>query len=232
METRAPTTRRRHGSDLEGDILDAAWRQILEQGLDSLTFESVAARARTSRPVLYRRWPTREELAAAALRRQLSAHNPSLPDTGSLRGDVIALLHEALDSKISVASLVAAMGVFPERHPTRFATLRDQVLAHGTPVMTILLSRERERGELPVDIPKCVADLPLRLLRDEILIAGRHVDDNAITSIVDDIFLPLIRAYQHGLHYGGNTMSSPEAGTHQADIRMDSSLQSENRTRS
>lgn len=199
MGTRAAATRR-HGADLDGALLDAAWQQILERGLDSLTFEAVAARARTSRPVLYRRWSTREDLAVAALRRQLTAHDLVLPDTGSLRADVIALLHQALDNKISVASLVAAIGVFPDQHPTHFAALRDQVLTRGTPAMNTLLGRARERGELSVDVPERVADLPLRLLRDEILIAGRKIDDDAIASIVDDVFLPLIRAYQHGLH--------------------------------
>ena len=64
---------RRHGADLEGALLDAAWQQIMEQGLDGSTFEGVANRARTSRPVLYRRWSTREEMAVAALKRQFEA---------------------------------------------------------------------------------------------------------------------------------------------------------------
>lgn len=201
MKKRAVATRR-HGEDLEAALLDAAWQQILEQGLDSLTFEAVASRASTSRPVLYRRWATREELAVAAVRRQLTTSDFILPDTGSLRADILALLHEAIDTKISLASLVAVMGVFPKEHPNHFAALRDQVLTQGSPVMNTLVNRARERGELSVDIPERVVDLPLRLLRDEVLIAGKKVDDDAILSIVDDVFLPLIRAYQHGLHHG------------------------------
>ena len=54
--------------------------------------DAVADRAGTSRAVLYRRWPKRPELVIAALRRHRPMLSGEVPDTGSLRGDVLAVL--------------------------------------------------------------------------------------------------------------------------------------------
>src|SRR4051794_20026628 len=84
--------RRRRGAMLEDAIVDAAWDELRAVGYANLTMEGVAARAKTSRAVLYRRWRGRPELVLAAKR----AHAPLLsgltPDTGSLREDVLVLM--------------------------------------------------------------------------------------------------------------------------------------------
>lgn len=54
--------------------------------------EGVAARAKTSKAVLYRRWPNRAKLVVAAEAHELPPLRFELPDTGSLRGDILALL--------------------------------------------------------------------------------------------------------------------------------------------
>jgi AcrR family transcriptional regulator len=59
---------RRRGQALDDALLDAAWDELVERGYGRFTIEAVAARAGTSRPVIYRRWPTRSDLAIAAIR--------------------------------------------------------------------------------------------------------------------------------------------------------------------
>ena len=49
---------RRRGAELEQAILDAAWEQLIAEGYEHFTIDTVAARAQTSKPVLYRRWKT------------------------------------------------------------------------------------------------------------------------------------------------------------------------------
>ena len=63
-EPRAELARssRRRGTKLEDALLDAAWEELQEVGYTRLTMEAVAARAGTSKPVLYRRWPNRARL--------------------------------------------------------------------------------------------------------------------------------------------------------------------------
>jgi AcrR family transcriptional regulator len=75
-----PRTRRR-GEALETAILDAAWEELVEVGFPKLTMESVATRARTSVPVLYRRWAGTDVLVIAAIVRYPALHPAQVPDT-------------------------------------------------------------------------------------------------------------------------------------------------------
>ena len=83
---------RRRGEALESALLDAAWDELQDVGYAGLTIEAVADRAGTSRAVLYRRWRNRAELVIAAMRRHRPMLSGEIPDTGSLRDDVLAVL--------------------------------------------------------------------------------------------------------------------------------------------
>ena len=71
--------------------LAAATELLLTRGLDAVSMDAVAARAGVSKATIYRWWPTKETLAADALEVQLSEPAPASPDTGTLRGDLLAL---------------------------------------------------------------------------------------------------------------------------------------------
>ncbi len=88
MDLTADSTTRRRGAELEDAILDAAWLQLIGNGYSAFTFEAVAARAGTSRPVLYRRWKDREQLMIATIRHERAKDPIEIPDTGDLRDDV------------------------------------------------------------------------------------------------------------------------------------------------
>jgi len=96
---------RRRGTELEDAILDAAWDVLETDGWNGFTFAGVAERAHSSKPVLYRRWRTREELLRATLRRRGEITPADVPDTGSLRGDVIAKLTEINQLRSSMAAV-------------------------------------------------------------------------------------------------------------------------------
>src|ERR1700742_3539938 len=86
---------RRRGAALQEALLDAAWHELTTSGYGRFTMEAVAARAGTSTPVLYRRWPDRRDLALAAIRHYGDRNPVGVPDTGTLRGDLVAFLREA-----------------------------------------------------------------------------------------------------------------------------------------
>src|SRR5262245_63900431 len=83
---------RRRGKVLETAIFEIVLRELADTGYVNFSIERVAARAGTSKPVIYRRWPTRARLVYAAVR----AHRPDLssdaPDTGTVRGDLMTIL--------------------------------------------------------------------------------------------------------------------------------------------
>jgi AcrR family transcriptional regulator len=75
------------------DVLDAALAQLLRDGYDGLKVRDVARAAEVAETTVYRRWPTTHHLAAAAITHLAHVENP-IPDTGSLEGDLHALLSQ------------------------------------------------------------------------------------------------------------------------------------------
>ncbi|MFC7756015.1 TetR/AcrR family transcriptional regulator [Tsukamurella soli] len=88
---------RRRGLALEQAIYDAVWELLAESGYDQLSMAAVAKRAHTGKPVLYRRWANRAELALAALRNKVPPPEFPQGDQGDLRSDLIALLRPLAD---------------------------------------------------------------------------------------------------------------------------------------
>lgn len=190
---RTPTSTRRRGSALEDALLDAAWGELREVGYARLTMEGVAQRAGTSRPVLARRWPTRPQLVIAALRRHRPMLSGEIPDTGDLRGDVLAVLRRvsARLAELGPETIYGLLGDY-FADPALVPDIQAQVLQTGNEVMATILKRATERGEARDDIPPRVATLPIDLLRHELFRSLSPADEHAITEIVDQVFLPLV----------------------------------------
>ncbi len=200
-------THRRRGATLEQALLDAVWEELKEVGYYNLTFDSVAARAGTSKAVLYRRWANRLELTQAAMR----AHRPLIsgktPDTGSLRGDVIALLEgmmmgmNDLQPDIVWGVIMDAINDDARRAYIRETLMNDSQRAFlqrriheiNVAAMTAVLKQAEARGEVTVNaVPLRVMTLPFDLARYELLLTGRPLTHEAIIEMVDEVFLPLI----------------------------------------
>ena len=188
---------RRRGAELEQAILDAAWEQLIAEGYEHFTIDTVAARARTSKPVLYRRWKTREDMLRATVRHRGAADPPAIPDTGTLRGDLLALLANANSTtRNPVAALVSSMlgSYYNQTGPTP-AELRDAFLSQRGSVVEQVVNRAVKRGEVDPDrVTPRIIDLPFDLFRNEMMMTLKPVPDHVLRQIVDDIFIPLVTA--------------------------------------
>ncbi len=187
------TVERRRGKALEDAMLDAAWSELLDGGYARFTMEAVAARARTSRPVLYRRWPNRADLAIAAIRHILQQHPVNAPDTGNVRDDLIALLRQFSKNRAVFVVLSFQMSEYFSETNTSLADLRRTLLQGGHSQIDVVLARGVNRGEIDRSrlTPRIRSLLP-DLLRHEFLMTLRPVPNTVITELVDDIFLPLV----------------------------------------
>ncbi|HUA95931.1 MAG TPA: TetR/AcrR family transcriptional regulator [Acidimicrobiales bacterium] len=185
---------RRRGEALEAALLDAAWDELQTAGYQAMTMEAVADRAGTSRAVLYRRWPKKAELVVAALRRRRPLLSGEVPDTGSLRGDVVALLTR-MSTRLATTGPEMLYGLLGDylSDAELFDRLRADVLQIGTDVTTTMLHRAAARGEARPDVPPRVAALPTDLFRNELLLRRTPPEEGVIAGIVDDVFLPLVR---------------------------------------
>ena len=192
---RPPRSTRRRGEELENALLEAAWAELLSAGYGKLTMEAVAERAGTSRAVLYRRWQGLPELVIAAIRRYRPMLSGELPDTGSLRGDVLALLRR---TSVALADLgpetvYGLLGDFFS-DSARFGALEGEVFNISGTAMAEILRRAADRGEVRPGINPRVAALPITLFRNELFSTRAPATDAAILEIVDAVFIPLVAA--------------------------------------
>ncbi len=72
------------------EVLEAALEQLAQVGFERLTIPLVAQQAGVNKTSIYRRWPSKIELVRDALG-TATHHTQEAPNTGTLRGDLIAL---------------------------------------------------------------------------------------------------------------------------------------------
>jgi len=193
-EQAQPTRQRRRGEQLEAALLAAAWDELVEAGFARLTMESVAARAKTGVAVLYRRWHSKDDLVIAAIRHYGTAHPVEVPDTGSLRGDMIALLSSFSSTRVSFAAIVSAVfsGLLASTGLTP-AQVREKILADRPLHSDQIFARAHERGEIDLDrIPPAVLTMPFDLIRHDMLMTYKPIPPERVLAIVDDLFMPLV----------------------------------------
>jgi Bacterial regulatory proteins, tetR family. len=179
---------RRRGAVLEDALLDAAWEEVRAVGYADLTMEGAAARARTSKAVLYRRWPNRAVLVLSAMRRHVVSLVSEIPDSGDLREDVLIVMrqfrqrYEAVGPDITHGLL------------TELRDIPDDAFEVVPGVMTTVLAHAAERGEICLDkvTPRIIA-LPVDLLRHALMLSRTPVSEEFMAEIVDEVFLPLVR---------------------------------------
>ena len=187
---------RRRGVRLQDAILDGAWAELVERGYPELTLEGVAKRAGTSRPVLYRRWPSRTALATAALGRHIAQNPIVVPDLGSVRDEICLLLRRMSDRvRPDMIRLVFDMQKDLADQHSNLADMRAHLRAQivEPDVMQTILGRAIDRGEIAAArLTPRIVSLPTDLARHEILMTFRPLSDDAIKEIVDEVFLPLV----------------------------------------
>jgi len=155
----------------------------------------VADRARTGRQVLYRRWPTKRDLLLAAVVHYQAHNMVSVPDTGSLRGDLIAYLSDAVAKRAEMTAMItlSIAQLFAEGAGTP-AQLRDEILGNGPRTVDAIYERAIARGEIdPARLTARVRALPFDLLRGQMMMTMGALPAEEIVGIVDEILLPLLR---------------------------------------
>jgi AcrR family transcriptional regulator len=183
----------------DGAILATALQALAEVGYDRLTMDEIAARAHVGKGALYRRWSSKAALVVDAVtdwhRRQAPA---GLPDTGSLRGDLAAIVAAVPEDGDAgggeYVALVAGLSTAATRDPELGAALAERVLDGPRRALRELLDRAAARGEIAADreldlVPDIL--MGLNLLRT---VVGRSVDREFVRRVFDEVVLPLVSA--------------------------------------
>ncbi len=152
---------RRSSSDVEEAILAATLEILDEAGFEDLTIEAVAARAGAAKTAVYRRWPSKVPLVVEALTR--SGPRFEVPDTGSLRTDMIALWHSVADRRRAVhrEQLMPVVATIPTNsRDDLMEVMRDRYFGPRLQATRAVVARAVARGEIRADAdPELAFDL-------------------------------------------------------------------------
>jgi AcrR family transcriptional regulator len=148
---RADGPRRRASEDVEDAIITATLELLDEAGFANLTVEAVAARAGAAKTAVYRRWPSKVPLVVDALVR--SQPEWSIPDTGDLRSDLIALWQNLNpSSQLSVERLLPLAASYLTPDDDLAVLLRERYFEPRLQQGRQLVQRAAARGEIRSDI--------------------------------------------------------------------------------
>ena len=166
-------------------ILEAALQLLVEKGYAGFTIDGVAARTGVARPTIYRRWPSKAALAAAAVDRGIPLPEP--PDTGSLREDLVAFQRARLEIMNDPANRAVVAGLVSES--VSDPDLADAFLGwyrHRNARPKEILERAIERGELPAGVDlELINDLLLGPLFLRAVVRGERLDPSLVDETVD-----------------------------------------------
>jgi AcrR family transcriptional regulator len=185
--------RRRRGEELDAAIRSAVLGLLAVHGPAGVTMEAVAAAARTSKPVLYRRWPDRVSLLRDTL---LGIATAAIPheDTGSYRSDMLAILRGWADLFTGPEAPVLRAAIAAAAHdPELTATFQNDVIGWRKKEMATLLSRGIARGDVRADVPIEIArELGQSVLWHRLLVTGDPITDDLVVQIVDEVLVPFV----------------------------------------
>ena len=179
----------------DAPILDATLAVLAEAGYEGMTIDMVAARAGAARATVYRRWATKADLVLAAMARlsETDAGLDHLPDTGSFRGDVIALFVPDTpgDQQVRLQALTGLLMV--ARTDKRLADAATRAgIGPWIEANQILMQRAVDRGEFPpADVETLAQVIPMMCI-------SRAVQQEPITrefslALLDGVIIPALR---------------------------------------
>jgi AcrR family transcriptional regulator len=194
------TATRRRGAALEEAILEAAYLELSEVGYASFTVEGVAARARTGKASIYRRWPTRGDLILDAVCSQLPtpaacglemAHIPDDLTTADAFRAVARAIAQIIASP--AGDVVRAIKCEAVTDPELARAIDDRFQAPRREHLLRLLRRGIERGEVrPGAATAIVADVLPSVLTHRMIMQREPVTARDLTDIMEQVMLPLI----------------------------------------
>jgi AcrR family transcriptional regulator len=170
-------------------ILHAAAELLAERGLSGMSMEEVAARAGVAKTTLYRRWPSRGTLALDAFLDDFQSQQP-LPDTGTLRGDLLAALRSWIRSvtRTSAGPILAGLIAESQQDPGLAVAWRERVVERLRSQHKIMLNRAVERGEIPAGTDQeVVLDLLFGSAYHRLLHGHQPLTDKFARQVVDMI---------------------------------------------
>lgn len=193
-EKPAKTLGRKRDHTRDAKILEATIDILAEAGFDGMTMDMVAARAKAGKATMYRRWSSKTELVRDALTWMNRNHLELdlLPDTGTLSGDLLALLKpQSIEEGERKLRVLAGLGSFFSQNPE---AVNGGIFEPWSVVNRELMNRAVGRGEISTraDIEMaCQVITSMASYRG--LVQRKTFDKHFYTSLIDGVLLPALK---------------------------------------
>ncbi len=174
----------------EAELLAVTLQLLQQNGYDRLTVEAVATTAQASKATMYRRWPTKAELVLAAFIegiRQVAA----LPETGTLRGDLLTLGESILEHSRQHAGTLRAVLVEVSSNPALSEAMQHQFFDKRREVIRYVLQQAVDRGEIAGSaVNDELWDLLPGYLAFRSIVPNTPPTGDTVRALVDEVLLP------------------------------------------
>ena len=184
-----PGRGRPRSQEADRAILTATLDLLASRGLAAMSIEEIAARAGVGKATIYRRWPSKGLLALDAFVASFQAQQP-LPDTGTLRGDMIAALTLWVRAvtQTPMGGMLTGLIAEAQHDPSLRAAWRERVLEPLRSQHRIILDRAIARGEIPATVDReVVLDLFFGAAQHRLLLGHLPLSDDFISEVADVI---------------------------------------------
>jgi AcrR family transcriptional regulator len=164
---------------------------LIERDYEGLTIEGVAARAKVNKTTIYRWWPSKDALLAAAMI-DADALEKTVADTGSLRGDLIAVTDQVVRLLTVEPGARIARAALGGLNRPGLADLVQQFCAERIERETPIFERAAQRGELTGQVdPATIIDLLAGAVWYRLLVRQAPMPDGYTEAIVDTVLAGL-----------------------------------------
>lgn len=188
---------RKRDETLDARIIESAIDVLAEVGFDGMTMDMVAARAKAGKAAVYRRWASKPKLVRDALisMSRTSVELGRLPDTGTLRGDLLAVLKPySNDHGEKKFRVLSGLGSFFSAHRKAAEEATAGIFEPWTLVNRSLMVRSVERGELPANADiemACQVIISMTAYRS--LMQSKPFDKAFYGALLDNVLLPALK---------------------------------------
>ena len=202
-----PKLGRKRDPTRDPEILGATLEMLAETGYDGMTIDMVAARAKAGKATVYRRWASKSELVidAVACMKTADIDFDALPDTGTLRGDLVAMIkpHSMQDGAKKLQVMAGVISML-SRHPELADAATAAIVEPRAKANRVFFARAIKRGEIPADVDVgLLSQLGGAMAMHRTLILRKPVDRAFVLSVIDGVILPAV-----GLRPGPPTAQS------------------------
>ena len=177
-------------SPREAELLAATLQLLQQHGYERLTVDAVAATAKASKATVYRRWPSKGELVLAAFI-EGCRQKAVLPDTGSLRGDLLRLGEAITAHATEHSATIRAVMVEVSRDPALREAMQHQFLDGRKALIEEVLQHAVDRGEIQAAaISEELWDLLPGYLIFRSIVPNRPLTQTTVQILVDNVLIP------------------------------------------